>query len=168
MLCVNNIYYIDIEEGAKIHKYVLDEYVEKIKNNGFFAGFIEIKAMSIIINRPIIIIEVINFENIISLFNKISHFYNSNNTNLEITDIVFINYVNKDHYELLKPKFEFIKKRILKETKIEYNIVEFDIIKSIITDLRNNSNSIREDKLYCESLENSSFIKKANIENKKK
>ena len=32
----DDIYYIDIEEGATIHKYLLDEYVDKIKEDCFF------------------------------------------------------------------------------------------------------------------------------------
>ena len=39
------MYYIDIKEGNLVKKYVLDEYVEKIKKNKFFSGFIEISAM---------------------------------------------------------------------------------------------------------------------------
>ena len=41
------MYYIGIKEGNLVKKYVLDEYVEKIKENKFFSGFIEINAMSI-------------------------------------------------------------------------------------------------------------------------
>ena len=43
----DDMYYIDIKEGNLVKKYVLDEYVEKIKENKFFSGFIEINAMSI-------------------------------------------------------------------------------------------------------------------------
>ena len=31
----NNTFYIDIEEGQKDHKYILDDYVENIKKYGF-------------------------------------------------------------------------------------------------------------------------------------
>ena len=55
----NDIYYIDIEEGQEVHKYILDDFVKKIKTNGFLAGFIEINAMSILINRPIIILKIL-------------------------------------------------------------------------------------------------------------
>ena len=44
------MYYIDIKEGNLVKKYVLDEYVEKIKEKKFFSGFIEINALSIILN----------------------------------------------------------------------------------------------------------------------
>ena len=32
----DDIYYINIEVGATIHKYILDEYVDKIKEDCFF------------------------------------------------------------------------------------------------------------------------------------
>ena len=58
----DDMYYIDIKEGNLVKKYVLDEYVEKIKENKFFSGFIEISAMSIILSRPIVILEDIYYE----------------------------------------------------------------------------------------------------------
>ena len=58
----DDMYYIDIKEGNLVKKYVLDENVEKNKENKFFSGFIEISAMSIILNRPIVILENINYE----------------------------------------------------------------------------------------------------------
>ena len=56
------MYYIGIKEGNLVKKYILDEYVEKIKENKFFSGFIEINAMSIILNRPIVILEDIYYD----------------------------------------------------------------------------------------------------------
>ena len=90
----NNIYYIDIEEDNNIHKYILDDHVENIKKNGFFAGFIEINALSIILNRPIMIYEEINYDNNISYYSKISKFYNGYNDIYNIKDIIFINFIN--------------------------------------------------------------------------
>ena len=50
----NGTYYIDIEKGGIIEKYILDDYIEEIKKDRVYAGYIEINAISIIINRPII------------------------------------------------------------------------------------------------------------------
>ena len=44
----NDIYYIDIEEGDSITKYILDEYIGNIKSYSFFSGFIEITSISYI------------------------------------------------------------------------------------------------------------------------
>lgn len=52
----NSIYYIDIEEGNKIHNCILDDYVEKINTNKFFSGFSEINNLSINLNRPFVIL----------------------------------------------------------------------------------------------------------------
>ena len=170
----NNTYYIDIEEEQKVHKYILDDYVENIKKNGFFAGFIEINAMSILINRPIIILENINFDNIKFFYNKLSHFYNNEITKYEIKDYIFINFINKDHYQLLNPNLEFIKNRILKKTSIDYYIIKFNIFQNKIIDLRNDSKSIREDKdFYYNKKKSISSInfeknKEINIKNNKK
>ena len=162
----NNTYYIDIEEKQKVHKYILDDYVENIKKNGFFAGFIEINAMSILINRPIIILENINFDNIKFFYNKLSHFYNNEITKYEIKDYIFINFINKDHYQLLHPNLEFIKNRILKKTSIDYYIIKFNIFQNKIIDLRNDSKSIREDKDLYNNKKNS--ISTLNMEKIKK
>lgn len=59
----NNTYYIVIEDGKIIHKYILDEYIEKIKINKFFSGFIEIYTTAIILNRPIVILDNLDFLN---------------------------------------------------------------------------------------------------------
>ena len=47
------IYFINVEENHEIHRYILDDYVERVNNNGFFAGFLEINALSIILNISI-------------------------------------------------------------------------------------------------------------------
>ena len=88
-----------VEENHEIHKYILDDYVELINNNSFFAGFLEINALSILLNRPILILETMEFENyafykILELFNKNSNEY------FNINDIIFINFINRDHYQL--------------------------------------------------------------------
>ena len=97
------MYYIDIKEGNLVKKYVLDEYVEKIKENKFFSSFIEISAMSIILNRPIVILEDIYYEER-KFYKKFALFNNSDHNSLKIEDIIFINFQNINHYELLTQK----------------------------------------------------------------
>ena len=115
----NNTYYIDIEENSQIKKYVLDDYVANIKKNKFFSGFIEINAMSIILNRPIIILEKFEYEEC-KFYSKVVHFNNSEFENIIIKDIIFIDYENKNHYMLLTPKKNFIIDRINKKTFPKY------------------------------------------------
>lgn len=128
------MYYIDIKEGNLVKKYVLDEYVEKIKENKFFSGFIEISAMSIILNRPIVILEDIYYEER-KFYKKFALFNNSDHNSLKIEDIIFINFQNNNHYELLTPKKNFIKNRINK-------ITEPDIKQLIIVIERNHQSNI--------------------------
>ena len=58
----NDTYYIDIKEGIHIKKYISDEYVEKIRKYKFLPGSIEINLISIILNRPILILAGIYYE----------------------------------------------------------------------------------------------------------
>ena len=127
------MYYIDIKEGNLVKKYVLDEYVEKIKVNNFFSGFIEINAMSIILNRPIVILEDIYYDER-KYYKKFALFNNSYHNSLKIEDIIFINFQNNNHYELLTPKNEFLKNRINK-------ITEPDIKELIIVSTNNNQSN---------------------------
>ena len=75
------------------------------------------------------------------------------NTLSEIKEFIFINYVNKDHYQLLTPNLEYIKNRILKKTTIKYYIIKFDIVNNKIIDLCNDSINILEDKIYFKRFE---------------
>ena len=136
------IYYIDIEENGIFHRYILDEYVEKIKEDSFFSGFIEINAASIIINRPIIILENLNFQKSYLFYSILALFNIKENEIFNVEDIIFINYVNKNHYQLLKPNNEFILNRIKNINSLEYNLIYFDRKTKQIIDLRNENNSI--------------------------
>ena len=44
------IYYINVEVNLKLQKYIIDDYIEKINNNGFFERFLQINTLSIILN----------------------------------------------------------------------------------------------------------------------
>ena len=89
--------------------------MEKIKEDKFFAGFIEINAMSIILNRPIIILENLEYNNNIYL-KKLASFINNEFDKINLDDIIFINFINKNHYQFLTPNKNFIKNRINKIT----------------------------------------------------
>ena len=148
----NNIYYIDIEENNLIIKYILDDYVEKIKKDKFFAGFIEINAMSIILNRPIIILE--NLENNdITYFKKIASFINNEFEKINLDDIIYINFINKNHYQFLTPNKIFIKNRINKSSippiseLIIININPINQINNMNFNSRKNNNLIKYNKV---------------------
>ena len=66
-------YYTDIEEGGVIKKYVLDDYVEELKNDKVYSGYIEINAISKIINRVIILLETLSY-NDSYYYKKLSYF----------------------------------------------------------------------------------------------
>ena len=161
-------YFINIEENHEIHKYILDDYVELINNNGFFAGFLEINVLSIILNRLILILETMEFDNY-AFYKKLALFNKNSNEYFNINDIIFINFINRDHYQLLLPNFDFIKNRILNNTKIEYNIIKYNRKDNIIIDLAkeneiilmNSQNMLKKDSLQEENR------KKNNIENSK-
>ena len=66
-----------------------------------------------------------NFTNLKRFYNKIALF-NKNNTELySLNNTIFVNFINKDHYQLLQPNLEFIKKRILNITTNNYNLILF-------------------------------------------
>ena len=71
--------------------------------------------MSIILNRPIIILENLENNNIIYL-KKIASFINSAFDKINLEDIIFVNFINNNHYQFLTPNKIFIKNRINKNT----------------------------------------------------
>ena len=158
----NGIYYIDIEQGTQIKKYILDEYVENIKISRFFSGFIEMNAISIIYNRPLIVLDDKYFNNIYSFFNKIALFNNNENMTFNLEDIIFINYVNKNHYQLIKPNIEFILNRMEKKINLEFNLIIFNKKKNQIEDIRNDISSILEIKNINNLIEKNETNKEEN------
>ena len=101
-------------------------------------------AISIIYNRPLIVLEDKYFNNIDSFFNKIALFNNNENMTFNLEDIIFINYVNKNHYQLIKPNIEFILNRMEKKINLEFNLIIFNKKKNQIEDIRNDIRSILE------------------------
>ena len=72
-------YYVDILESNIIKKYILNEYVKNIKNSRLFSDLIEINAILIILKRPIIILEKLNFTFNETFFMKLIAFINEEN-----------------------------------------------------------------------------------------
>ena len=89
--------------------------------------------MSIILNRPILILEDIYYEER-KLYKKMTLFNNTDYNTIKIEEIIFINFQNNNHYELLTPKKNFIKKRINK-------ITEPDIKQLIMVNNSNNQSN---------------------------
>ena len=94
----------------------------KIKNDGFFAGFIEIYAISIIYNRPIVILVKISYLTNY-YFYKTALFNINEKENINIDDIIFIQLINKNHYQMLNTNINFIKDRINKLITPYYNLI---------------------------------------------
>ena len=83
------IYYINVEVNHKLQKYIIDDYFEKINNNGFLAGFLEINALSVILNWPNKILENIKFESWI-FYKKLLIFKKNNGEYFNINGILLI------------------------------------------------------------------------------
>ena len=71
--------------------------------------------MSIFLNRPIVILEDIYY-NHKKFYKKIALFNNTDFNSLIIDNIIFRNFQNNNHYELLIPNKNFIINRINKNT----------------------------------------------------
>lgn len=132
-------YYTDIEEGGVIKKYVLDDYVEELKNDKVYSGYIEINAISKIINRVIILLETLSY-NDSYYYKKLSYFNHNKWVNPVIEDIIFINYDKDIHYQLLKPNKKFIIERINNKEENYNKIIYYDRVKKIIIDPSKNLN----------------------------
>ena len=89
---------------------MLDDYIEEIKKDKMFSGYIEIKAISLIINRPIIILDTLTFKKT-CYFRKLVYFNHKDWNSININEIIFINYVNNNHYQILKPNNSYISHR---------------------------------------------------------
>ena len=70
----NNNVIVKIELNSKIIKYGIEDYINKIKEDGFYGGFIEIYSISKIYNKHIVILrpnnDNISFYNIIMIYNN--------------------------------------------------------------------------------------------------
>ena len=163
----NNTYYLDIEEGEEVHKYVLDDYIEKIQYNTFFSGFIEMNAAAIILNKIIVILDNIKFQKYVNYYSKLAMFNKSEKEIFDIKEIIFINFVSKNHYQLLNPNIQFIKNRILKLSIIYFNCIKYDTKTKKILDIYNDMTSFLNSEGNLDNEDEVNNLDKANKLDKK-
>ena len=156
----NNFLYINVEEDGKTKKYILDDYVENVKKNKLFSGFIKISAISQLKNKVIIILDNMTFKESFLYYHKLTHFNYTDIKIFDLKDIIFINFINGNHYQLMKPKNEFILERMSKTNEILYNYIIYDRINSQIVDIRNEYHNSILDTLN--SKDKSIILKKSN------
>ena len=77
-------------------------------------------------------------------YKKFALFNNSDHNSLKIEDIIFRNFQNNNHYELLTPKKEFIKNRINKIT--ESDIKQLLIVSTSNHQSNKNINNLSKNK----------------------
>ena len=95
-------------------EYKITDYIELIKQNKFFAGYIEIFCCSRIYKTPIIILETIEINN--KEYYKVNTSFKDINDikeNFNIEDVIFVLYKNKIHYDYLKINKTFILQQII-------------------------------------------------------
>lgn len=165
----NNNYYIDVEEGDEIQKYIIDDYIENIKYDKFFLWFIEINAISIILSKVIVILDNINFNNYWRDYSILATFNKTEKEIFNVNEIMCINYVSKNHYQILK--MQLIKNRILKLSTIKCNFIKYKRDTKKIIDIYNDMKSILDSESFrgeqCKNNNIDLQSKKIHILNKK-
>ena len=78
--------------------------------------------MSIILNRPNIVLENLENNNITYL-KKLASFINSEFDKINLDEIIFVNFINKEHYHFLTQNKNFIKNRLNKNTPTTHLII---------------------------------------------
>ena len=73
----------------------------------FFSGFMELNALSLIYKSQIFILDDLYYNNE-KYFNKISVFNNIDKQINNLEDIIYINFINKDFYQILILNKNFI------------------------------------------------------------
>ena len=96
-------FFINDENDGTLYNNKIEGYINKIKDNQFFAGNIEIYLTTKIFN---INIAVYQFDSSINEFTQISFFASESSSK----EYLIINYVNNSHYNLLKLKLNSNKK----------------------------------------------------------
>ena len=108
----NNLFYIDVEtkvrNKTKKIKYFIEDYIECIQKDGFFSGFIELYTLSKIYDIPIIIL-IENSNRSLKTYKKIMDYNNSDNYDNKFLDIIYLLFVNNDHYIYLEHNKRYIK-----------------------------------------------------------
>ena len=84
--------------------------------------------MSIIMNRPIVILEDTIYNNF-KFYKKFASFINTKFEKLNIDNIIYINFINKNHYQILTKNKSIIKNRINKITVHQFvNLLQLMLI----------------------------------------
>lgn len=85
----NNKYYINVEENNRTIKYFIEDYFEKIKEKGFYGGFMEIHALSKIYHKHIIVlVEKFDYNTKIYYYEKLIGYNFINKDKIDIEDII--------------------------------------------------------------------------------
>ena len=180
---------VEVEINGIIKRYTFNDYINFFKEDGFFGDYIELYSLNKIIKKPIILLKY-NENNLNNKFYELVTIYNNinkdtNESIYNIEDIMFLNYENNIHYEVLIPNLNNIiydyninytnnnlhKSNIDKNLKFEFN--KKDNNKSIknnkeLENLRNNLKNltISDKKLKNISVSNNNDIKN-NFDHKK-
>ena len=108
----NNLFYIDVEtkvrNKTKKIKYFIEDYIECIQKDGFFSGFIELYTLLKIYDIPTIIL-IENSNRSLKTYKKIMDYNNSDNYDNKFLDIIYLLFVNNDHYIYLEHNKRYIK-----------------------------------------------------------
>ena len=164
-------YYTEVKEGDTNVEYKLIDYIEKIKEDKFFAGYIEIYCCTRIYKIPIIILEKtkvydIHFYKLYTPFKDI----NENIENFNLKDIIYLKYKNGNHYDYLAINDKFIIDNINNKDK---NDLSLNLNKNIINNNIKSENSSLDEDVELESKlsessqknEHINIISKVNIKN---
>ena len=97
----NNELIVQIEINRIIKRYPFNEYINLIKEDGFYGDYIELYSINKIFKKPIIILKS-NDININDEFYELVRVYNNLNRDntasiYNIEDIMFLNYENNIH-----------------------------------------------------------------------
>ena len=119
----DNKYYINAQKNNKNIKYFIKDYFENIKTNGFYGGFMEIHALSIIYNKPInVLVLKYDYQKKIYYYAKILSYIFINEKIINIDDIIDLSFEN-NNYNLLFPNKIFIVNELIKLQIIKIQVM---------------------------------------------
>ena len=151
-------YYFEVKEGKKTREYKITDYIELIKNDKFFAGYIEIYCVCRIYKIPIIILEPLEYNN--ENYYKLNSTFSDINENKDIfniEEVIFLLYKNKLHYDYLNVNKGVIIQKIKSLSNSMNNEENYEINK--ITNIK------KDLKVKIENKEKSKNNKKCYIQN---
>ena len=158
----NNTFYLDIEQAGKKIKYFIEDYIENIKKYGFYGGFIELYVLSKLYNLPIVLL-INEINNDKEYYKKFMIFNQSNNSEYKLENILFLLYVNENHYQYLEPNMKYINYKVQNYyiDKVTINLEEQNGINSINPNSEiNKSKELKVNKTKEESIIDEDKIKR--------